>query len=238
MFTTKHTTIPIPKSLDLSDLEHLATKLRAFKLLALRTSPSAFSSEYDSESQLPLSTWKTRITQAGSKILICVTASSDETEGIQTDIGHKPEVDVLLHGEWIGMFTMIGPISFSDYFFPNSGQPSPGPDDQEIRWQLTSLFVLNAYRGQGIAKQITLAAIAYGSSTSGRTTATRTRFRLIVHPKNKEIVGMYKKLGFIDSGRMTLAEAYVANGDGDMIPLDAEAEKWHGRFGIAMEYLV
>jgi hypothetical protein len=49
---------------------------------------------------------------------------------------------------------------------------------------------------------------------------------------------MYEKFGFVDNGRVTLAEACIANKAADMIPIDADPEKWHSRLGIAMEYLV
>lgn len=66
----------------------------------------------------------------------------------------------------------------------------------------------------------------------------QTRIRLVVHPKNTGVVKMYEKFGFVDSARMTVAEACRANGAGDMVPEDADPEKWHSRFGIAMEILV
>lgn len=88
---------------------------------------------------------------------------------------------------------MIGPISRDDYIWPKSDQPEPGPEGSETRWQLTSLFTLPAYRGHGIAKQLTEAAIKFGKLASdemGRASDRdlRTRIRLVVHPKNTGVV--------------------------------------------------
>lgn len=153
------------------------------------------------------------------------------------------QLSILLDGEWTGMFSVVGPISRKDYIWPESGQPEPGPEGSETRWQLTSLFTMPAYRGCGIAKRLTDAALGFGKhaskemgTLSGR--IVRTRVRLVVHPKNTGVVKMYEKFGFVDSARMTVAEACIANGAGDMIPTDADPEKWHCRFAVAMEMCV
>jgi ribosomal protein S18 acetylase RimI-like enzyme len=206
-----------------------------------KTAPEAFSAELDSESRLPQSTWLSRITESNATILICVATRADTNE--QSLLPGNRELRILLDGEWIGMFTVIGPVSRGDYIWPKSGQPEPGPEDSETRWQLTSLFTLPAYRGHGIAKRLTEAAIEFGKLASdelGRASnrEIRTRVRLVVHPKNTGVIRMYEKFGFIDSARMTVAEACIANGAADMIPKDADPEKWHSRLGVAMEILV
>ncbi|KAJ4290587.1 hypothetical protein N0V90_010805 [Kalmusia sp. IMI 367209] len=217
-------TVCIPKVFRSSHLEDLANKFRTFKLLALKTSPEAFSAEFESESQLPLSDWLRRITQPGVVILICAAIPSDKSNELLS--GNDADFDVLLRSEWVGMFTMIGPVSLSDYYFPSSGQPNPGPDGSE-----------------GIAKRLTQAALNHGMDVAREIgkewdKKPRTRFRLIVHPRNKDVVKMYERFGFKDSARMTLMEAYVANGDGEMVPDDADPEKWHSRLGIVMETLL
>lgn len=236
-----YTTLCIPKDIDSTQLSALATKYREFKLYALKTAPEAFSAEFDTESQLPHSTWMSRITETSTTILICIVME-------ERTVGHSsahvnPVLNILLEGKWTGMFTMVGPVSRDDYIWPESCQPEPGPEGSETRWQLTSLFTLPAYRGHGIAKRLTEAAIEVGKHASaemGRASdrEVRTRVRLVVHPKNTGVVKMYEKFGFVDSARMTVAEACIANGAADMVPKNADPEKWHSRFGIAMEVLV
>ncbi|XPS75442.1 hypothetical protein M3J07_007520 [Ascochyta lentis] len=236
-----YTTIRLPKETDDASLNALATKFRAFKLHALEVAPEAFSAELDVESRLPPSTWLRRITEPSTTILICVATEADTSKEPSTSGSNQ--LRILLDGEWTRTFTVIGPVSRKDYIWPESGQPEPGPEGSETRWQLTSLFTLPAYRGHGIAKQLTEAAVEFGKLASAEVegksgTKVRTRVRLVVHPKNTGVVKMYEKLGFVDSARMTVAEACIANGAGDMVPKDADPEKWHSRFCVAMEILV
>jgi len=46
------------------------------------------------------------------------------------------------------------------------------------------------------------------------------RVRITVKPENTATVKLYKGLGFTHAGKCTLAEALVANGDGELIPAD------------------
>lgn len=135
---------------------------------------------------------------------------------------------------------MIGPVSRDDYIWAKSGQPEPGPEGSETRWQLTTLFTLPAYRGHGIAKLLIEAAFRFGKLVSDKTGRAserdvQTRIRLVVHPDNTGVVKMYEKFGFVDSARMTVAEACIANGAADTVPRCTDLEKWHSRFGVAME---
>jgi GNAT superfamily N-acetyltransferase len=235
-------TMRLPKDADDTILNALATKFRAFKLHALKVAPEAFPAQFDSESRLPHLTWLSRITEPSTTILICVATEKDKDEEEPSMSGDR-QLKVLLDGEWRGTFTMIGPVSRDDYIFPESNQPKPGPEGSETRWQLTTLFTLPAYRGHGIAKRLIEGAIAFGKLASdemGRASGSdvRTRIRLVVHPDNTVVVKMYEKFGFVDSARMTVAEACIANGAADAVPRDADPAKWHSRFGVAMEILV
>jgi ribosomal protein S18 acetylase RimI-like enzyme len=236
-----YTTAYIPKIASSEQLEALAIKFRAFKLHSLKVAPEAFSAELHVESELPRSTWLARITEPRATILICV--ATPKSKACRTSEDTNGQLKLLFDGEWVGMFTMIGPVSRDEYIWPDSGQPEPGPEDAETRWQLTSLFTLPAYRGCGIAKRLTEAAVGFGKLASAETERVtgkevRTRIRLVVHPKNTGVVKMYEKFGFVDSARMTVAEACVANGAGDVVPKNADPEKWHSRFAVAMEVLV
>ncbi|KAL6705179.1 hypothetical protein ACN47E_007284 [Coniothyrium glycines] len=243
MPSTTYTTLLLPKHLAGPSLTRLANKLRDFKLHALQTDPKAFSLEYSSESPLPISVWEQRITVPGSQILVCIATNPPSiAEAAPTSDMNEAQLRLLLSSEWTCIFTMIGPVSHAEWIFPKSDQPYSAPDVQETRWQLTSLFVLPTHRGRGLAKKITLAAIEYGSTVlvddSSRVGRGLVRFRLIVHPDNRDVAVMYSNMGFVDCARYTLREAYIANGDAKYIPAGAEAGKWDTRVGIGMEYLV
>ena len=240
---TTYATFSIPQDCGNLHLDALATKFRNFKLDALQRAPEAFSAEFNAESQLPHSVWLSRIIEPGTTTLVCVATATDKHTDGDASTPDNERLKALLEGEWTGTFTLIGPIPREDYLFPKSGQPEPGLEGFETRWQLTSLFTLPKFRGLGIARRLTEAAIQFGQHTSNKLgSATgrvvQTRVRLIVHPKNLGVVAMYEKFGFTDSARMTVAEACIANRAGDMIPADADPEKWHSRFGVAMEIFV
>jgi GNAT superfamily N-acetyltransferase len=246
-----YTTLLIPpySFLPANTLTPLARKLRDFKLHALLSDPKAFSQSHATESQLPLTAWEARISNPDFRIVVCVVDSH-----VQDRLGSEGKeerteevVERLLNSAWAGTFTLVGPVARDAWVFQTSGQPIPGADEEEKRWHLTSLFVLPEHRGRGLAAKITLAAVQAGSTISqsspppvSRSQAARltTRFRLIVHPNNKAVIGLYKKLGFVEGGLYTQIEAMVAMGDAAGVPEDAEGERWNSRLAIGMERLV
>ncbi|KAF2448998.1 hypothetical protein P171DRAFT_509414 [Karstenula rhodostoma CBS 690.94] len=233
-----YTTLPIPPSLPLHSLTPLAHKLRTFKLHALLSDPNAFSQDHATESLLPLSAWEARLTNPTSRIVVCVVDASEQERPQAGDeaLGEEERaVHQLLHSTWAGTFTLVGPVPLSAWLFPLSNQPPPAADGAETRCHLTSLFVLPAHRGRGIAGKLTLAAVRAGSSGAA---PAPTRFRLIVHPKNKGVVGLYEKLGFVKGGLYTQREAFVAMGDEGGIPVGAEGEKWDTRLAVGMEWVI
>lgn len=255
-----YSTVVIPKSLSDESLTLLADKLRIFKLQALLSDPNAFSQNYATESRLPLSAWEVRVGNPDFRIVVCIIDNRDEQKlssyggGNEGPSSQKAEehgmaVQRLVAAEWVGTFTLVGPVMRESWLCPQSKQPSPAADGEETRWHLTSLFVLPEHRGRGLAAKLTLAAVSAGSSASralsrepenrgaeGNVVAP-TRFRLIVHPKNMSVVGLYEKLGFVKGGKYTQREAMVAMGDAAGIPSDGYSEKWDTRSGIGMEYL-
>ncbi|PVH96626.1 hypothetical protein DM02DRAFT_617099 [Periconia macrospinosa] len=235
----------IPYPLPVHSLTPLAEKLRKFKLHALLSDPKAFSQNHATESSLPISAWETRVANPDFRIVVCVVADADDRDGaFPSDKNKEAEeehvVQRLLESEWAGTFTLVGPVPLSSWLVPSSGQPQPGAEGAETRWHLTSLFVLPAHRGCGLASKLTLAAVRAGSSghqVAGNVGAT-TRFRLIVHPKNIEVVKLYEKLGFVKGGLYTQREAMVAMGDAAGVPEAAAADIWDSRLAIGMERLV
>jgi ribosomal protein S18 acetylase RimI-like enzyme len=247
--------IPPYYSLPPNTLTPLAQKFRTFKLHALLSDPNAFSQSHTTESQLPLSAWEARVSNPDSRIVACIVDGGEiprfggDEEGKDEGVVKETLEEVvkrLLVSDWAGTFTLVGPVSRDAWVFPMSGQPIPDSDEEEKRWHLTSLFVLPEHRGRGLAAKLTLAAVQAGlfisqdslSPVPGSQGVRRTtRFRLIVHPNNKTVVGLYEKLGFVVGGLYTQREAMMAMGDAVGIPEDAEGEKWDTRLAIGMEYL-
>lgn len=258
-----YTTLVIPCSLSKESLTLLAHKLRTFKLHALLSDPNAFSQSHATEFQLPLAAWEARIANPEFRIVVCIVDNHVSLASQSGDAQSSPkprqesesEQDVtvvqrLVEAEWAGTFTLVGPVAREAWLCPGSGQPEPAQDDEEMRWHLTSLFVLPEHRGQGLAAKLTRAAVQAGWTASlaqseelrfqgaGGSVKAATRCRLIVHPNNKSVVGLYEKLGFVVGGLYTQKEAMVAMGDAAGIPLGAAGEKWDTRSAIGMEYLI
>lgn len=253
-----YTTLLIPSFLPEESLTRIANKLRTFKLNALLSDPNAFSQSHTTESLLPVSAWQARVANPDSRIVVCLveargdeeelSCGDEENEGLSSSEQRSMAVQRLITAEWVGTFTLVGPMVRETWLYPLSEQPVPAADGVEIRWHLTSLFVLPQHRGRGLAAKLTLAAVRAGSSAStlldeaadqepaGRV-GSPARFRLIVHPKNRPVVGLYEKLGFVVGGAYTQREAMIAMGDAAGIPSDAGGEEWEARTAIGMEYL-
>ncbi|KAF3042033.1 hypothetical protein E8E11_000121 [Didymella keratinophila] len=256
-----YTTLVIPSSLSEGYLTLLANKLRNFKLHALFSDPNAFSQSHAVESQLPSAAWEARVANPDFRIVVCIVddcesrnspsleGGNSSGSGNQEVKGRDAVVQRLVAAEWAGTFTLVGPVAREAWLCPGSGQPAPAADGAETRWHLTSLFVLPEHRGQGLAAILTRAAVQAGSAASSALSKelgdrggygnerAPTRFRLVVHPNNKPVVGLYEKLGFTVGGLYTQREAMAAMGDAAGVPVNAEGEKWDTRFGIGMEYL-
>jgi len=157
--------------------------------------------------------------------LIAVAYASDTSSELQT-------ID---RGDWIGSATLIGPIIKEAYELRESGGPEIGGDDVETRWQMTAVFNAPQHRGKGIAKMLINGALELAAKESkGR----EYRTRIMIHPRNVVVKKLYEGLGFVDAGKCTLAEAYISNGDANMLPLDggtSDPEKYLNRLGTVME---
>ncbi|KAH7359495.1 hypothetical protein BKA66DRAFT_228955 [Pyrenochaeta sp. MPI-SDFR-AT-0127] len=218
-------------------LSDLITKFRDTKLEALKCSPSEWIYQYASESGHPLSVWKARLARQNT-ILVCV-ATQDTSLSAE---------DALLQGEWVGFAVVRGPFAFEDYYaVPEMEQPVPEDPDVETRWHIYDLYTFPAHRGRGIATKLGAAGMAaVGEITAALSDKTkqRARVRLFCNPKNTALVDTYKRLGFEQSGRVTLKEGLEANGMAESIPARDAMSSEHfkrvfdTRIGIAMERVI
>jgi len=118
-----------------------------------------------------------------------------------------------------------------------SGGDVIGEDEEEGKWQMTAMYNNPAHRGKGIAKLLINEVVEFARRESGE--GKRTRVRIMIHPTNVVVRGLYDGLGFVEAGRCSYAEAVVANGD--ELPEDGgrgEPEKYFTRGGIVMEKVV
>ena len=137
---TNYTFFPIPKA-GLTPV--LVQQYRSLRLKALETSPASFSSTYETEAAFTDEDWTSRLLQGAKETFICAAGSPAS-------------------GEWVGQLTLLGPLSREAYVLPEaSGQPAPGPDEAEERWQLLSLFSLPEHRGRGLGRGLVKEALRW-----------------------------------------------------------------------------
>lgn len=86
---------------------------------------------------------------------------------------------------------------------------------------MTAVYNSPVHRGKGIANMLIQSAMDFAGKEGER---VQCRVRIMIHPSNVAVKRLYEGLGFVDAGNCTLAEAYVSNGDREMLPLDGGGE--------------
>ncbi|KAI8937922.1 hypothetical protein NX059_005605 [Plenodomus lindquistii] len=210
---------PTPQS-----LPHLAQRYKALRLSALLKSPGAFSGTYADESRRTDEWWEARLQIPGRETFICAAKPlGGEDEGAED-------------GEWVAQVTLLGPVSANSYRLPeDAGQPLVAEDEE--KWQMLSLYTDPDHRGKRIAQSLCKEVFWWlkeRKGASGEKILGKVRVRIMVRPDNTAVLKMYTGLGFLDAGRCTLAEALVANGDGEMVPEGGGGEKYQTRVGLIM----
>ncbi|KAG5808755.1 hypothetical protein H9Q74_006944 [Fusarium xylarioides] len=199
-----------------------ATKYRDLRLKALKSSPESFSSTYEIESQFTETEWIDRLLKDDRENFVC----------IATPVNPDPPSTA----QWVGQVTLRGPVSRKNFTLPEaSGQPVPGGDDDEDRWQMLSLFILPEHQGRNLGQGLCQEVINHLQKFQQK---TRTVVRLMVKPQNTATVHLYEKLGFKTVGKCTLAEALIANGDGHLLPEDVTDARYSTRAGLVMIYTI
>ncbi|PYH84674.1 hypothetical protein BO82DRAFT_351842 [Aspergillus uvarum CBS 121591] len=215
-----------------------AQRYKQLRLRALSVAPASFSSTYEIEAGILEDGWASRLASDGKETFICAATPIHQTSNAASHDdrqGNGMEESI-----WVGQLTLRA-LSPEEFILPEeSGQKSPtfittnGEEEErgEELWQMLSLFTLPDHRGRGLGKQLCQEALKYLASY--RSSPSRVWVRLMVKPENHATVGLYQSLGFRESGKCTLAEALVANGDAELLPEDVSGEKYSSRSGLIM----
>ncbi|RAK74978.1 GNAT family N-acetyltransferase [Aspergillus fijiensis CBS 313.89] len=225
----EYTFFRIPKD---DTLRASAQKYQQLRLRALCVAPASFSSTYEIEAVIPEDGWVSRLALNGKETFICAaTPCTGNRDPASTQEGGDQSI-------WVGQLTLRA-LRPEEFILPEeSGQKrptlltaEPGQEGEEL-WQMLSLFTLPDYRGCGLGKRLCQEALKYLASY--RSSPSKVWVRLMVKPENQATVGLYRGLGFGVSGKCTLAEALVANGDAELLPADVSGEKYSSRSGLIM----
>jgi GNAT superfamily N-acetyltransferase len=207
-------------------LAFLAGKFAALRLSALTVSAPAFSSTFETESAFNASHWTKRLQRPLTHFFIAVAYAPNAT------LQEQQTIDA---GDWVGSATLLGPFPKDKFELPESGGPEIDGDDVESKWQMTAVYSSPDHRGKGLAKLLIKDAEGFARREGGE--GKRCRVRIMIHPRNVIVKKLYYDLGFVDAGLCTLVEAYISNGDVEMLPPDGGAsqpEKYSLRRGLVM----
>ncbi|KAF4179619.1 hypothetical protein CNMCM8694_001561 [Aspergillus lentulus] len=189
------------------------TYFRRSASAGLKLSPSSFAATYESEALFTDEYWKSRLSQPGRETFICAAHPA-----ANSNASNKEDL------VWVAQLTLLGPRTKEEFTLPaTSGQPEPGPDEEEERWQLLGLYTLSSHRGRGIAKRLCAEAIKY--LVEYRAEPKNVHVRVMVKWGMEAAVRLYQQLGFEEVGSCTLAEALIANGEGDLLPEGYEVQE-------------
>lgn len=156
-------------------------------------------------------------------VFVCIAEPTAESlaqlpTGRESDSPDLGELD----GEWVGAGTVFGPVPKVAYeLAPESRSPETGADGEETKWQMTALYTSPEHRGKGLAKNLIEGVKTYARThtLSILPLSKRIRLRIMIRPDNVVVCSLYSTLGFLDAGRATGREAFVANGDEGLVIL-------------------
>lgn len=232
------------------NLPFLAGKFSALRLLALSISPEAFGSKFKVVSKRTPTKWQSFLTRPNFHTFVCSRYEADP---------ERPNGPYdLEQGQWVAHISIIGPIPKKEYdlYPPSEGADESGSDAEESKWNLTALWTDPTFRGQGIAKKLTLAAVDFAANyDSGSVKRARMRLYNRGGPANEHVLAMYRNLGFKNAGGVSLFEAMIGNGDSDEIPDDIleagnfdrdentgdavlKGGMWYTRVGVSMDRVI
>jgi len=194
----------------------LAQKYRDLRLLALQTSPEAFASSYEVESQRSLDETVKRLSNSKAVHFVAVEDKHDNSKCIDK----QKDLQRLLNSEWIGMIVLLGPETEQspavsaqlDPFarmtaiatLDNHPETVEGirAEEQTLHYHLNSVFVTPTARKAGLGQLLIKAAFAR-AETVAKTEEARWYCTVLVDSKNQAARSLYEKAGIVVVGEET-----------------------------------
>lgn len=214
--------VTIPK-LDGKITEHnqlaLARKFREFRLLALKTAPSAFASSYDDEAKRDIDHTFERLrhTKATQFVALASEAPAPDTAHI-----HEADVGELLNQDWLGFIVLIDLYedlsTVSAKFDPLSQIKKRNNLDESVnrprrkdamRFHLNGMFVAPSARRCGMGAFLIEAALERARSMSEKG-GCGFHCTIIVDEWNHAAIKLYERVGFKVVAKETYGEERVS----------------------------
>ena len=203
---------------------HLLQRYKALRLDALISSPTSFVSNHRHEQTFTDIEWAERITDPFRHHLICKRLGHAEVGA--NDI--QPVNPASDEGEWIGMFTLLGPLTREEYDFQGRIGPSLGNDAEETRWHLVGLYIKPEDRCKDAAIAIHEAILDYLRTSTEELLETVLDARTgLEKPKRARVAGskpspesllteLYASLGGYEIGWAERTEALRIVGNAEL----------------------
>lgn len=227
---------PVPK--------HLLHKFKALRLDALRSDPASFTTNYEHELRFSDDDWERWVTGHKQHHMIC--------EYVAPQTGHLEarhlQQATSMEREWVGMFTLRGPLSQEQYSIKARHGPDLGSDEDETRWSIANLHVQSKHRGTEMMAAIHEAVLdllrlwtddileTLFDETTGLEKPKRARIGGAVQTQHPTLTSMYQALGAYEVGDVDRAEARRIRGSDAVVGVHG-GEKDTGRM-VAMERVI
>lgn len=185
--------LSLPKSLPSDDdFSQLVERYKAFRLLSLQLSPTAFGSTYEREVAFTTDTWVARLQGPLSTNIVAVTGPS------VADASTNGVTSSLFDEEWQASLFLRGPFDRDATVVEFDGMFMEGPsrlldDDIEIYFALYGMYVLPTARGAGYGTAI----VEYAKQEAKKlANGARARVILMLDFDNEAAQRTYEKCGF------------------------------------------
>jgi len=180
----------------------LARRFRDFRLLALKTSPGAFASTYENESQRSIDHTLEHLRNTKATHLVALAAE----DALNYDVVCEADTDVLFQYDWLGTVVLIGPNEGSKSISANAeplGQMATQSDQvadvkgqEALHFHLNGMFVQPIARGSAMGRRLIEAALGKAREKCASSGVKGLHCTIIVDEWNNSARRLYARCGF------------------------------------------
>ncbi|KAJ5097247.1 hypothetical protein N7456_007968 [Penicillium angulare] len=225
--TSDSDAILIPKTYSSpKDLDEIINRFKKLRLHSLKVDPVSFSSTYEEESQFPHDKWRSRIQSPLPRTFIAINdtvskrITNDTTDSsISSPCFGDTSTSLLrlIRSEWVGMATLLGPITFPeettnedgavakpwDAFIKDQKYKMPGDVSKvedlkgaHIVYLVVAVFTLPEVRRNGHASRLLKVIIKAIHDDIDIYGAAKASITIQLEPENPRALRLYESLGF------------------------------------------
>ena len=186
----------LPKIADADTLQTLAQTFRQFRLLALQSSPNAYTSTFEQEVEFPFNVWLQRLQDEAARHIVATVLLEDE----------KATIVALSPGDWAGLIVILEKQGYETpdaTSAANTRSPFPPTNlrSMEVRtletwYQLNALFVHPGARRQGLGKALIERALEQIKRVAAASGIYSSKVVIHVDSWNEGARALYSSCGF------------------------------------------